>query len=176
MKAVAAGLHGWIGNSSGALQTGVVAATGALCTSSHQTPALVLPVRGYPPQRLGDLPVSRLEISTRKKGMKFNSLAFSKAFVGLENYSLTLNNFDFAPNIAPIYDQLFPHLNTQKVLIASRRDRPLIDPKFDWIVNSECTSHMCNNKSLFTELTSISSTITMVGKPAQVIGIGTARI
>jgi hypothetical protein len=35
---------------------------------------------------------------------------------------------------------------------------------------------MCNNKSLFTELTSISSTITMVGEPAQVIGIGTAHI
>jgi hypothetical protein len=60
--------------------------------------------------------------------MKFNSLAFSKAFVGLENYSLTLNDFDFAPNIAPTYDQLFSHLNTQRVLIASRGDRPLIDP------------------------------------------------
>jgi hypothetical protein len=35
---------------------------------------------------------------------------------------------------------------------------------------------MCNNKSLFTELTSISSTITTAGEPAQVIGIGTARI
>jgi hypothetical protein len=109
----------------------VVAATGALHTSSHQTLAFVLPVRGYPPQRLGDLPVSRLKISTCKEGMKFNSLAFSKVFVRLENYSLTLNNFDFAPNIAPTYDQLFPHLNTQKVLIASRGDRPLIDPKFD---------------------------------------------
>jgi hypothetical protein len=109
----------------------VVAATGALRTSSHQTLASVLLVRGYPPQRLGDLPVSRLEISTRKEGMKFNSLAFSKAFVGLENYSLTLNDFNFAPNIAPTYDQLFPHLNTQKVLIASRGNRPLIDPKLD---------------------------------------------
>jgi hypothetical protein len=108
--------------------------------------------------------------------MKFNSLAFSKAFVGLENYSLTLNDFNFASNIAPTYDQLFPHLNTQRVLIASRGDRPLIDPKFDWIMDSECTSHMCNNKSLFTELTPILSTITMAGEPAQVIGIGTARI
>jgi hypothetical protein len=176
MKAVAAGSHRWIGDSSGALQTGVVATTGALRTSSHQTPASILSVQGYPPQRLGDLPVSRLEISTCKEGMKFNSLAFSKAFVGLKNYSLTLNDFDFAPNIAPTYDQLFPYLNTQKVLIASRGDRPLIDPKFDWIVDSGCTSHMCNNKSLFTELTSISSTITTAGEPAQVIGIGTARI
>jgi hypothetical protein len=62
------------------------------------------------------------------------------------------------------------------VLIASRGDRPLIDPKFDWIVDSGCTSHMCNNKSLFTELTSISSTITTAREPAQVIGIGTAHI
>jgi hypothetical protein len=176
MKAVAAGSHGWIGDSSGAPQTEVVTATGALCTSSHQTPAFILPVQGYPPQRLGDLSVSRLEISTRKEDMKFNSLAFSKAFVELENYSLTLNDFNFAPNIAPTYDQLFPHLNTQKVLIASRGDRPLIDPKFDWIVDSECTSHICNNKSLFTELTPILSTITTAGEPAQVIGIGTARI
>jgi hypothetical protein len=176
MKAVAAGSHGWIGDSSGAPQTGMMAATGALRTSSYQTPASVLSVRGYPPQRLGDLPVSRLKISTCKEGMKFNSLAFPKAFVGLENYSLILNDFDFSLNIAPTYDQLFPHLNTQKVLIASRGDKPLIDPKFDWIVDSGCTSHMCNNKSLFTELTSISSTITMVEKSAQVIGIGTASI
>jgi hypothetical protein len=35
---------------------------------------------------------------------------------------------------------------------------------------------MCNNKSLFTELTSILSTITMAREPAQVIEIGTARI
>jgi hypothetical protein len=166
MKAVAARLHEWIGDSSGAPQTGVVAATGALCILSHQTLASVLPVRGYPPQQLGDLPVSRLEISTRKEGMKFNSLAFPKAFVGLENYSLTLNDFNFASNIAPTYDQLFPHLNTQKVLIVSRGDRPLIDPKFDWIVDSRCTSHMCNNKSLFTELTPILSTITTAGEPA----------
>jgi hypothetical protein len=166
MKVVATGLHGWIGDSSGALQTGVVAATGVFCTSSHQTPASVLPVQGYPPQRLGDLPVSRLEISTGKEGMKFNSFAFPKVFMGLENYSFTLNDFNFAPNIAPTYDQLFPHLNTQKVLIASRRDRSLIDPKFDWIVDSRCTSYMCNNKSLFTELTPISSTITMAGEPA----------
>jgi hypothetical protein len=35
MKAVAIGSHGWIGDSSGALQTGVMATTGALCASSH---------------------------------------------------------------------------------------------------------------------------------------------
>jgi hypothetical protein len=131
MKAVAAGSHGWIGDSSGVLQTGVVAATGALRILSHQTLAFILPVQRYPPQRLGDLPVSRLEISTHKEGMKFNSLAFPKAFMEFENYSLTLNDFNFASNIASIYDQLFPHLNTQKVLIASRGDRPLIDSKFD---------------------------------------------
>jgi hypothetical protein len=176
MKAVIARSHRWIGDSSGALQTGVVAATGVLCTLSHQTLGSILSVQGYPPQWLGDLPVSRLEISTRKEGIKFNSLAFPKAFVGFENYSLTLNDFDFAPNMAPTYDQLFPHLNTQKVLIASREDRPLIDPKFDWIVDNGCTLHMCNNKSLFTELTPISFTITTAGESAQVIGIDTARI
>jgi hypothetical protein len=104
---------------------------GVLRTSSHQTPAFILLVRGYPPQRLGDLSVSKLEISTCKEGMKFNSLVFSKAFVRLENYSLTLNDFNFTPNIASTYDQLFLHLNTQKVFIASRGNRPLIDPKFD---------------------------------------------
>jgi hypothetical protein len=172
MKAVATGSHRWIGDSSDAPQTGVVVAMGVLRTLSHQTPASVLLMQGYPPQRLGYLPVSRLEISTRKEGMKFNSLAFSKTFMGLENYSLTLNDFNFAPNIAPTYDQLFSHLNTQKVLIAS----PLINPKFDWIVDSGCTSYMCNNKSLFTELTPISFTITIAREPAQVIGIGTVRI
>jgi hypothetical protein len=59
---------------------------------------------------------------------------------------------------------------------ASRENRPLIDPKFDWIVDSGYTSHMCNNKSLFTELTSISSTITTTKEPAQVIEIHTACI
>jgi hypothetical protein len=82
----------------------VVVVMGALRTLSHQTPASVLSVWGYPSQRLGDLSVSRLKISTRKEGMKFNSLIFPKTFVGLENYSLTLNDFDFAPNIAPTYD------------------------------------------------------------------------
>ena len=48
--------------------------------------------------------------------------------------------------------------------------------KLDWIGDSGCTLHMCNNKSLFTELTSISSIITTTGKLAQVIEIGTARI
>jgi hypothetical protein len=176
MKAVATGSHRWIGDSSSVPQTGVVAATDARRTSSHQTLASILLVWGYSPQRLGDLSVSRLEISTRKEGMKFNSLTFPKAFVGLENYSLTLNDFDFAPNIASTYDQLFPYLNTQKVLIASRGDRPLINSKFDWIMDSRYTSHICNNKSLFTELTFISSTITTAGKPAQVIEIGTACI
>jgi hypothetical protein len=176
MKTVATGSHRWIGDSSGAPQTGVVAATGALHSSSHQTPASVLPVRGYPSQQLGDLLISRMEISICKEGMKFNSLVFPKAFMGLENYSLTLNDFNFTPKIAPIYDQLFFHLNTQRVFIASGGDRPLIDPKLDWIVDSGCTSHMCNNKSLFTELTSISSTITIAGEPAQVIEIDTAHI
>jgi hypothetical protein len=83
---------------------GIMAVIDTLHTSSHQTPASVLLVWRYPPQRLGDLSISRLKISTHKEGMKFNSLAFSKAFVGLENYSLTLNDFNFAPNIAPIYD------------------------------------------------------------------------
>jgi hypothetical protein len=78
MKAVAVGSHRWIGDSSGVPQTGVVAATGALYTSSHQTPASVLPVQGYPPQWLGDLPVSRLEISTHKEGMKLTHLPFLK--------------------------------------------------------------------------------------------------
>jgi hypothetical protein len=111
-----------------------------------------------------------------KKGMKFNLLAFPKAFVELENYSLTLNNFNFTPNIASTYDQLFPYLNTQRVLITLKKNRPLIDPKFDWIIDNRCTSHMYNNKSLFTKLTSISSTITTAREPAQVIEIDIACI
>jgi hypothetical protein len=49
MKAIAAELHGWIGDSSGVLQTGVMMAMDAFHTSNHQTLTFVLLVRGYPP-------------------------------------------------------------------------------------------------------------------------------
>jgi hypothetical protein len=98
------------------------------------------------------------------------------SLVGLEEFSLSLKDFDFAPNVAPTFDQVYPHLITHTVLIASGEDKPLIDPLFDWIVDSGCTSHMYKNKSLFTELRSIQSAITAEGAPAKVTGVGTAKI
>jgi hypothetical protein len=98
------------------------------------------------------------------------------SLVGLEKFSLFLKDFDFAPNVAPTFDQVYPHLITHTVFIASGGDKPLIDPLFDWIVDSGCTSHMCNNKSLFTELRPIQSAITTAGAPAKVTGVGTAKI
>jgi hypothetical protein len=79
-------------------------------------------------------------------------------------------------NVAPTFDQVYPHLITHTVLIASGGDKLLIDPLFDWIVDSGCTSHMCNNKSLFTELHLIQSAITTAGALAKVTGVGTAKI
>jgi hypothetical protein len=93
-----------------------------------------------------------------------------------EEFSLSLKDFDFAPNMAPTFDQVYSHLITHTVLIASGGDKPLIYPLFDWIMDSGCTSHMCNNKSLFTELRPIQSAITTVGAPAKVTGVGTTKI
>jgi hypothetical protein len=98
------------------------------------------------------------------------------SLVGLKEFSLFLKDFDFAPNVAPTFDQIYLHLITHTVLIASGGDKLLIDPLFDWIVDSGYTSHMCNNKSLFTELRPIQSAITTAGVPAKVTGVGTAKI
>jgi hypothetical protein len=105
------------------------------------------------------------------------------SLVGLEEFSLSLKDFDFASNVAPTFDQVYSHLITHTVLIASGRDKPLIDPLFDWIMDSRCTSHMCNNKSLFTELCVcvgsvylIQSAITTAGAPAKVTEVITAKI
>jgi hypothetical protein len=97
------------------------------------------------------------------------------SLVELEEFSLSLKDFDFAPN-APTFDQVYSHLITHTVLIASGKDKPLIDPLFDWIMDSRCTSHICNNKSLFTELRPIQSAITTAETPAKVTGVGTAKI
>jgi hypothetical protein len=53
------------------------------------------------------------------------------SLVRLKEFSLFLKDFDFAPNVAPIFDQVYSHLITHIVLIASERDKPLIDPFFD---------------------------------------------
>ena len=36
---------------------------------------------------------------------------------GIENSKFTLENFDFAPNIAPTHDQKYPHLVTHTVFV-----------------------------------------------------------
>jgi hypothetical protein len=53
------------------------------------------------------------------------------SLVGLEEFSLFLKDFDFVPNVAPTFDQVYFHLITHTVLIALGRDKPLIDPFFD---------------------------------------------
>ena len=103
-------------------------------------------------------------------------VARDTALVGEHRNLLTMSDFDFAPQVAPTPHQLFPNLQTHTVLIAARGEGFLIDPKFDWIVDSGCTSHMSNNPSLFTELRPHNSTITTAGTATQVTGIGTARL
>ena len=98
------------------------------------------------------------------------------AFVGVETIMYSLQDFDFAPNLAPTFAQEYPQLSTETVLVASGGDSPLIDPAYDWIVDSGCTSHMCCNKDLFTELQPYSTQITTAGEPTLVSGIGTAKI
>jgi hypothetical protein len=88
--------------------------------------------------------------------------------VRLEEFSLSLKDFNFAPNVAPTFDQVYPHLITHTMLIVSGRDKPLIDPFFDWIVDNGCTSHMCNNNSLFIELCTIQFAITTAEISAKV--------
>lgn len=98
------------------------------------------------------------------------------ALVGEQQDLKTLEDFDFAPQVAPTSSQLFPHTQTHTVLIAARGEEVLIDPKFDWIVDSGCTSHMSNNPSLFTNLRPHNTTITTAGTATPVTGIGTARL
>ena len=88
----------------------------------------------------------------------------------------SLADFDFAPNIAPTFDQLFPHISQIIVLVASGGDEPLIDPNVDWIMDSRCTSHMCNNKGLFIDFKSMHTKITAEGTLTDVVGIGIVKI
>src|ERR1700743_285843 len=69
---------------------------------------------------------------------------------------------------------LFPHLVTESVLVASSGDKPLLDPDFDWTIDSGCTTHMCRNLKLLKDICSMQSRITAAGPDAAVTGIGTA--
>ena len=52
----------------------------------------------------------------------------------------------------------------------------VIDPKFDWIIDSGCTTHICNNKDLFTKLQSCRATITTAGAPLVVTQKGEVQV
>ena len=71
---------------------------------------------------------------------------------------------------------MHPHLLTHTVLIASGGDSPIIDPTFDWIMDSGCTSHMCGSSDSFTTLTSINMPITTAGEDTFAKGIGTVKL
>jgi hypothetical protein len=53
------------------------------------------------------------------------------SLVRLEEFSLSLKDFDFASNIVPIFDQVYLYLIIHTVLITLGRDKPLIDPLFN---------------------------------------------
>ena len=71
----------------------------------------------------------------------------------LKKIFLELDEFDFTPpNIAPTLRQTFPQLQTHSVLVAARGDAPLLDGNYNWIMDSGATSHMSNNRELFTSI------------------------
>lgn len=105
-------------------------------------------------------------------------LNYSSGFaaVSVTQEFLSLTSFDFASHIAPTIDQALPLFATSQVYVAAGGESAIIDPMFDWIFDSGCTSHMCNNRDLFTELRPFSTTITTAELPTKVSGIGTVRI
>jgi len=109
---------------------------------------------------------------------EYVDLSKYKAFISFEGDMFhSLKDFDFAPEVAPTFDQHFPLFVTEKVLVASGGDGYMMDPRFDWIMDSGCTSHICNNKSLFTEISPMKSYITTAGnQKAPITGIGTVMI
>ena len=110
------------------------------------------------------------------QALKKVKLVGGEAYVGVESTYKNLSYFDFAPNVAPTQEQLFPHLVTHHVFVASGGDKPLIDRNIDWIIDSGCTSHMSNNRSSFADFREIDADITTAGLPTKVTGIGTAKL
>ena len=105
---------------------------------------------------------------------EFLTIIKNVAFVGVERSLLSLKDFDFAPSIALTHAQLFSHLVTESVLMAFSGDKPLLDPDFDWIIDSGCTTHMCRNSKLLKDIHTIQSKITIAGPDTAVTKIGTA--
>lgn len=50
-----------------------------------------------------------------------------------------------------------------------------IDASNDWIMDSGCTTHICNNKALFTEMVPCKTTIATAGNPLKVTQKGTTK-
>src|SRR6202000_309442 len=168
--------------------------TGAYATQTPSLPmchVVTLPNKGEPlsearqvSQTLEFRPLPTLSLNTHKRDGSgeileeccTESLTVIKnvAFVEVERSLLSLKDFDFAPSIALTHAQLFSHLVTKSVLVASSGDKPLLDPDFDWIIDSGCTTHMCKNLNLLKDICSMQSRITAAGPDAAVTGIGTA--
>ena len=88
-----------------------------------------------------------------------------------------MNEFDFAPsNIAPTLRQTFPQLQTHSVLVAARGNTLFLDGNYDWIMDSGATSHMSNNKELFTSIAPHVGHVTTAGEATSEIGIGTISV
>ena len=99
------------------------------------------------------------------------------AFVTIIKDFWELDEFDFAPsNIAPTLKQAYPDLQTHSVMVTARGDAPFLDGNYDWIMDSGATSHMCNNRELFTSITPHNGRVTTAGEATSAIGKGTISV
>ena len=90
---------------------------------------------------------------------------------------LPLHEFYFTPeNVAPTVRQKFPNLVTDTVLITGKGDVPLLDGRYDWIIDSGSTSNMTNNKTLFSDFQERESKVITTGKATSALGYGTVDI
>jgi hypothetical protein len=126
---------------------------------------------------LSMLPSASNKPSTPPALQELDSSHIATALVNTESCSLmSLSDFDFAPSVAPTFAQLFPDHALESSLVASNPEKPCINPKMDWIIDSGCTKHMVNNPDLFTNLTPYDSEITTAGTSTKVTGIGLVQL
>ena len=85
--------------------------------------------------------------------------------VNFEEDFLPRHEFYFTPeNVAPTVHQKFPNLVTDTVLITGEGDAPLLDGRYNWIIDSGSTFYMTNNKTLFSDFQERESKVITAGK------------
>ena len=84
--------------------------------------------------------------------------------------------FDFAPQNTSLTPRATdsPDIYSHKVCVTTG-GLDTIDPSNDWVMDSGCTTHICNNKDLFSELHGCKTTIATAGTPLRVTQKGTAQ-